>query len=120
LHPGDAGRPTERRRWPEPMAIDRGPEVGEPMVGIKRAIEPADGFGDRSPRTRHTMANDTTEPPAMRMGACPYCERTVLVYEEPPRCPICACPLDGSTMRPFRFPSGPIEPATEPDGGLTP
>jgi hypothetical protein len=44
----------------------------------------------------------------MRMGACPYCERTVLVYEEPPRCPICACPLDASTMRPFSFPSEPV------------
>jgi hypothetical protein len=53
-----------------------------------------------------TMANDTQEPPAMRMGACPYCERTVLVYEEPPRCPICACPLDVSTMRPFILPGG--------------
>jgi hypothetical protein len=27
------------------------------------------------------------------------------VYEEPPRCPICACPLDASTMEPFEFPS---------------
>jgi hypothetical protein len=33
------------------------------------------------------MTNETAEPPAMREGACPYCERTVLVYEEPPRCP---------------------------------
>jgi hypothetical protein len=42
----------------------------------------------------------------MRLGGCPYCERTVLVYEEPPRCPICACPLDERTMRPFTFPAG--------------
>jgi hypothetical protein len=42
---------------------------------------------------------------AMRMGECPYCERSVLVYEEPPRCPICACPIDEDTMRPFVFPS---------------
>jgi len=55
-----------------------------------------------------TMANDTNESPAMRMGACPYCERTVLVYEDPPRCPICACPLDVSTMRPFVFPNEPV------------
>jgi len=55
-----------------------------------------------------TMANETNESPAMRMGACPYCERTVLVYEDPPRCPICACPLDVSTMRPFVFPSEPV------------
>jgi len=51
------------------------------------------------------MANETTEPPAMRMGGCPYCERTVLVYEDPPRCPLCACPLDASTMKPFAFPT---------------
>jgi hypothetical protein len=56
------------------------------------------------------MANETTEPPAMRMGGCPYCERTVLVYEDPPRCPLCACPLDASTMKPFAFPA---EPAAE-------
>ena len=41
----------------------------------------------------------------MRMGDCPYCERAVLVYEEPPRCPLCACPLDATSMRPFAVPS---------------
>lgn len=41
----------------------------------------------------------------MRMGDCPYCERAVLVYEDPPRCPLCACPLDASTMRPFAVPN---------------
>jgi hypothetical protein len=40
----------------------------------------------------------------MREGACPYCERTVLVYEEPPRCPLCACPLDEGTVKPYVFP----------------
>jgi len=63
------------------------------------------------------MANETTEPPAMRMGACPYCERTVLVYEEPPRCPICACPLDESTLQAFVFPAA--EPANEAGLDLT-
>lgn len=53
------------------------------------------------------MTNDLEPPPAMRMGECPYCERTVLVYEEPPRCPICACPLDESSMKPFIFPAAP-------------
>ena len=57
------------------------------------------------------MPKDIAEPPPMRMSACPYCERTVLVYEEPPRCPICACPLDESTMEPFVFPT---EPASKP------
>jgi len=56
------------------------------------------------------MTNETTEPPAMRGAACPYCERTVLVYEEPPRCPICACPLDAASTHPFEFPRSP-----EPD-----
>lgn len=53
------------------------------------------------------MANDISEPAPMRMGGCPYCERTVLVYEEPARCPICACPLDDATMTPYVFPSLP-------------
>jgi hypothetical protein len=50
----------------------------------------------------------------MRMGDCPYCERAVLVYEEPPRCPLCACPLEPSSMRPFAVPG---ERANEPDAG---
>ena len=52
------------------------------------------------------MTNDLEQPPAMRMGECPYCERAVLVYEAPARCPLCACPLDEETMKPFLFPSG--------------
>ena len=56
------------------------------------------------------MTNPPEPAQAMRMGECPYCERTVLVYEDPPRCPICACPLDEATMQPFVFPSErPIE-----------
>jgi hypothetical protein len=53
------------------------------------------------------MTNEIAEPPAMREGDCPYCERTVLVYEDPPRCPLCACPLDGRSMRPYAFPGDP-------------
>jgi len=50
----------------------------------------------------------------MREGDCPYCERTVLVYEEPPRCPMCACPLDEQGMHPYVFPAG-SPPPSEPD-----
>ncbi len=50
------------------------------------------------------MPNDTDRPPAMREAECPYCERAVLVYEEPPRCPLCACPLDEDRMKPYSFP----------------
>jgi hypothetical protein len=50
------------------------------------------------------MPNEIAEPEPMRTGDCPYCERSVLVYEEPPRCPMCACPLDEASMRPFVFP----------------
>jgi hypothetical protein len=53
------------------------------------------------------MTNDAADLPPMRMGDCPYCERAVLVYEEPPRCPICACPLETSAMRPFDVPGRP-------------
>jgi hypothetical protein len=52
------------------------------------------------------MPNDTRHP-AMREGDCPYCERTVLVYEDPPRCPLCDCPLEERGMRPFSFPVEP-------------
>jgi hypothetical protein len=58
------------------------------------------------------MTNEIAEPPSMREGDCPYCERTVLVYEEPPRCPLCACPLDARSMRPYAFP-GDAAPASE-------
>jgi hypothetical protein len=40
----------------------------------------------------------------MRESDCPFCERTVLVYEDPPRCPLCACPLDPEGVRPYVFP----------------
>jgi hypothetical protein len=43
----------------------------------------------------------------------------VLVCEDPPRCPLCDCPLDEDRMRPFTFPgeaSSPERPApTEAD-----
>lgn len=50
------------------------------------------------------MANATEGAPPMREGECPYCERTVLCYEDPPRCPICACPLDRDRMEPYVVP----------------
>jgi hypothetical protein len=58
------------------------------------------------------MTNETAEPAEMWEGACPYCERIVLVYEEPPRCPLCDCPLDEQIMQPYSFPP---ETAPEPD-----
>lgn len=58
------------------------------------------------PGAPNLMSNGTHQPPAMREGECPYCERTVLVYEEP-RCPLCDCPLEEFGMRPFSFPAEP-------------
>jgi hypothetical protein len=49
------------------------------------------------------MPNETQDP-AMREAECPFCERIVLVYQDPPRCPLCDCPLDGDRMRPYEFP----------------
>ena len=68
--------------------------------------------GPLPPRRTTLMMDETTESPAMREGACPYCERTVLVYEEPPRCPLCACPLDEQAMHPYVFPGdkAPVDP----------
>ena len=42
--------------------------------------------------------------PEMREAHCPYCEREVLVYETPPRCPLCACPLEEDRMHPYVWP----------------
>ena len=50
------------------------------------------------------MANGSIEASGMRESECPFCERTVLVYEDPPRCPLCACPLDPEGIRPYVFP----------------
>jgi hypothetical protein len=58
------------------------------------------------------MQNEIAQPPAMRQGECPYCERTVLVVDDPPRCPLCDCPLEEHGMRPFSFP---IETEVEPE-----
>jgi hypothetical protein len=51
------------------------------------------------------MAEEMDRPLPMREGACPFCERTVLVFEEPPCCPLCACPMDEDRMQPFTFPA---------------
>jgi hypothetical protein len=51
------------------------------------------------------MQNGTDEP--MWEGECPFCERTVLVVDDPPRCPLCDCPLEEHGMRPFSFPVEP-------------
>ena len=50
------------------------------------------------------MSNGSVGIPEMQEAECPYCERAVLVYEEPPRCPFCACPLDDERMRPYDWP----------------
>ena len=56
------------------------------------------------PERGQPMPEEMDPPLPMREGACPFCERTVLVYEEPPRCPLCACPMDEDRMHPFSFP----------------
>ena len=72
---------------------------------FKDVPERSDDGEDRSPRARgQPMAEEMDTPLPMREGACPFCERTVLVYEDPPRCPLCACPMDEDRMHPFSFP----------------
>jgi hypothetical protein len=63
------------------------------------------------------MSNDIQEP-SMREAECPFCERIVLVYEEPPRCPLCACPLDDERTHPYEFPGDRTLP--NPDGATDP
>lgn len=47
---------------------------------------------------------NTTEGPPLREADCPFCERRVVVYEEPPRCPLCACPIEEERVDPFELP----------------
>jgi hypothetical protein len=72
-----------------------------------------------APPERNDIMDEITEPPAMRESECPFCERTVLVCDDPPRCPLCECPLDEDRMRPYTFPgeaTSPERPAsTEAD-----
>ena len=51
------------------------------------------------------MVDAVDDLPDMRAGDCPYCERMVLSYEEPPRCPLCACPLAEVRTQPFVWPA---------------
>jgi hypothetical protein len=92
---GMAARPV----GPSPQAL-----VGCAARRVKASRTCTDGLEDRSPRVGHTMPTESSDAPPMRMGDCPYCERAVLVYEDPPRCPLCACPLDATSMRPFAVP----------------
>jgi hypothetical protein len=50
------------------------------------------------------MPQELDRAPEMRQARCPFCEQMVLVYEEPPRCPLCACPLEEDRMHPYRWP----------------
>jgi hypothetical protein len=54
---------------------------------------------ERIPRMAHHV-----DAPDMQEAECPYCERLVLVFEDPPRCPLCACPLLEARMRPYVWP----------------
>lgn len=56
------------------------------------------------------MPKDLDGQPEMLEAECPFCERTVLVYQDPARCPLCACPLEETRMRPFAWPDE--EPST--------
>jgi hypothetical protein len=54
----------------------------------------------------------------MREGECPYCERRVLVYEDPARCPLCDCPLDDDRMSPFVWPGQAASSGPETEAGV--
>ena len=59
--------------------------------------------------------NDAISGPPLMEADCPYCEQHVLVYEDPPRCPLCACPIEEDRMSPFVMPgeaTGPASAAT--------
>ncbi len=47
------------------------------------------------------MPDAIAQSPSMREGGCPFCERTVVSYQDPARCPLCDCPLDEGSLHPF-------------------
>jgi hypothetical protein len=59
------------------------------------------------------MSQAMSQPPLMEAD-CPFCERRVLVYEDPPRCPLCACPIEQDRMAPFVIPGGEAAPPAPP------
>lgn len=84
------------------------------VVRVKLPAASADNTRDRSPRSADSEMPNTVEGgPPMQEGDCPFCERTVLVYEDPPCCPLCACPMDEDRLRPYVVPGkpGPDDPA---------
>jgi hypothetical protein len=50
------------------------------------------------------MTEEAAGAAELREAECPYCEHQVLVYEEPPRCPLCACPIAEDRMHPYAWP----------------
>jgi hypothetical protein len=111
LLPGSAVRPLPRAVYSTRARADTSRRHGFerrvvgredcPIQGRREACRCWDG---PLPPSVTPMTDEIAEPPAMREGDCPYCERNVLVYEQPPRCPLCACPLDERTMHPYVFP----------------
>src|SRR5207302_3796565 len=62
---------------------------------IKRLGRNSDKRSERHAATGVQGAMQSVEgSPPFHEASCPFCERTVLVYEDPPRCPFCACPLE--------------------------
>ena len=85
-------------------------------LSVKEVARPADNSREAAPpRAEPQMPSEIAGAPAMRESECPFCERVVLVYEDPPRCPLCACPLDEERMRPFAWPDEEPSPP-RPDG----
>jgi hypothetical protein len=81
-------------RGPSPERDSRRPSAYRYWIGpLPPSANPCDD-----------MTSDMVEPVDMREGDCPFCERTVLIYEDPPRCPLCACPLEEHAVRPYSFP----------------
>lgn len=72
-----------------------------------------DNPGETAPpdRAAAVMNEQLEGPPEMRRADCPFCEHQVLVYEEPPRCPLCACPLEDDRIEPYAWPDGEPSPS---------
>jgi hypothetical protein len=56
------------------------------------------------------MPAETDGTSRMREAECPFCERVVLVYQDPPRCPLCDCPIEEDRIRDH------VWPEREPEG----
>ena len=83
--------------------------IADPTVSKDQALLRCRGgaarIENRSPRNPvHVNGAPVEGPTPLRNGDRVTAGGVVLVYEDPPRCPLCACPIDRERTRPYPWP----------------